>query len=242
VDVGRDVVGDARDGRPARRADRCVGAGRSDPVGRAGACDTQSLHGTPPWRWGQPQTVRRPGSYRGMSPLRPGRPGAECRYDTHEELGPPTPGDRPRNRRPGTRVLEVPPLRRSRTKHCWPGCAADRRALRGRRDDRAGCLRVAAVCGDRVVLYLPVGTPPTTDDAAGPDPVDVLRPPRSPTYPDGGPLLRSRPQHGVVGGPQWEGPRLAWVVVLFAVVVVALRRPARRLTIGGRCSPWRSSP
>jgi phage shock protein PspC (stress-responsive transcriptional regulator) len=35
------------------------------------------------------------------------------------------------------------------------------------------------------------------------------------------------------GGPKWGGGLgLAWLVVLFAVVVVALRRPARRLTIG----------
>jgi phage shock protein PspC (stress-responsive transcriptional regulator) len=35
------------------------------------------------------------------------------------------------------------------------------------------------------------------------------------------------------GGPQWGGGLgLAWVLVLFVVVVVALRRPARRPTIG----------
>jgi len=36
-----------------------------------------------------------------------------------------------------------------------------------------------------------------------------------------------------LGGPKWGGGiGLAWLVVLFAVVVVALRRPPRRLTIG----------
>lgn len=100
---------------------------------------------------------------------------------------------------------------------------------------------VVAAClwGAGVVLYLALWALVPTEGATGRDPaLDALEEPSGPpwvTYV----LLTAALFLGLVistswwGGPAWGGGLgLAWLVVLFVVVVVALRRPARRFSLG----------
>jgi phage shock protein PspC (stress-responsive transcriptional regulator) len=100
---------------------------------------------------------------------------------------------------------------------------------------------VVAAClwGIGVVVYLALwALVPGTDDAGRAPALDahgVMSGPSWVSYL----LLTAALFLGLVistswwGGPQWGGGLgLAWLVVLFVVVVVALRRPARRPTIG----------
>jgi len=99
--------------------------------------------------------------------------------------------------------------------------------------------RALGLWGVGVVVYLALWALVPVTDAGGPDPA-----PEFAEEPSGPPrvsyvLLTAALFLGLVistswwGGPSWGGGLgLAWLLVLFAVVVVALRRPARRLTIG----------
>ena len=152
-----------------------------------------------------------------------------------EPPGPPVPPEPPLG------TPEPPPLRRSRTKHLVAGVCG---GIAERFEVDVTIVRVAfvvAAClwGVGVVVYLALWALVPVTDAGGPDPA-----PEFAEEPSGPPrvsyvLLTAALFLGLVistswwGGPSWGGGLgLAWLLVLFAVVVVALRRPARRLTIG----------
>ena len=134
---------------------------------------------------------------------------------------------------------EVPPLRRSRTRRLVAGVCG---GIAERFEVDVTIVRVAfvvAACvwGIGVVVYLALWAlvPVTGDAGPVPDPAPEPSGPPWTSYV----LLTAALFLGLVistswwGGPQWGGGLgLAWVVVLFAVVAVALRRPTRRPTVG----------
>jgi len=160
-----------------------------------------------------------------------------------EELptGPPpdVPPDVPSEQPEGSSA--PPPLRRSSTKRLVAGVCG---GIADRFEVDATIVRVAfvvAAClwGVGVIVYLALwALVPTAD---GPD--RTLTPELA-EEPSGPPwasyvLLTAALFLGLVistswwGGPQWGGGLgLSWLLVLFAVVVVALRRPTRRPTFG----------
>jgi phage shock protein PspC (stress-responsive transcriptional regulator) len=160
-----------------------------------------------------------------------------------EELPTGPPGDVPPEIPDGEppESSEPLPLRRSAKKRLVAGVCG---GMAERFEVEVTIVRVAfviAAClwGIGVVVYLALW-------ALVPVSTDVGQSPTSDTHeePSGPPwisyvLLTAALFLGLVistswwGGPKWGGGLgLAWVVVLFAVVVVALRRPARRPTLG----------
>jgi phage shock protein PspC (stress-responsive transcriptional regulator) len=154
---------------------------------------------------------------------------------------PPGPPEPPVPPEPPLGSPELPPLHRSRTKHLVGGVCG---GIAERFEVDVTIVRVAfvvAAClwGIGAVAYLALWALLPLPDGAGPDPSSEVA-----DAPSGPPwvsyvLLTAALFLGLVistswwGGPQWGGGLgLAWLVVLFAVVVVALRRPARRPTIG----------
>jgi len=136
---------------------------------------------------------------------------------------------------------EPSPLHRSRTKHLVAGVCG---GIAERFEVDVTIVRVAfvvAAClwGVGVVVYLALWALVPLPADTGSDPASAAA-----EEPSGPPwvsyvLLTAALFLGLVistswwGGPQWGGGLgLAWVLVLFVVVVVALRRPARRPTIG----------
>jgi phage shock protein PspC (stress-responsive transcriptional regulator) len=158
-----------------------------------------------------------------------------------EELTPGAPDAPPPEHPDGAHreVPDLPPLRRSRTKHLVAGVCG---GIAERFEVDVTIARVAfvvAAClwGIGVVVYLALwALLPATGDG-GPAP-DARAEPSGPPW-TSYVLLAAALFLGLVistswwGGPQWGGGLgLAWVVVLVAVVAVALRRPARRPTVG----------
>ena len=139
----------------------------------------------------------------------------------------------------GTDPSELPPFRRSSTRRLLAGVCG---GIADRFDVdvtivRVGFVVAACLWGVGVVVYLALWAlvPAAGDTGAARDISDEPSGPPWVSYV----LLTAALFLGLVitttwwGGPQWGGGLgLAWVVVLFAVVVVALRRPARRPTIG----------
>ena len=179
-----------------------------------------------------------------MSPIVEGRrPVQSAGMTVTEELptGPPSdvPAEAPEETPPES--SEPLPLRRSTTKRLVAGVCG---GIAERFEVDVTIVRVAfvvAAClwGIGVVVYLSLWALVPVTDGAGPDPD-----PAAHQEPSGPPwvsyvLLTAALFLGLVistswwGGPQWGGGLgLAWLVVLFVGVVVALRRPARRPTLG----------
>jgi len=133
------------------------------------------------------------------------------------------------------------PLRRSSKKHLLAGVCG---GIAERFEVDVTIVRVAfvvAAClwGIGVVVYLALwALVPLADGAGQKSALDLGEEPSGPPW-ISYVLLTAALFLGLVistswwGGPKWGGGLgLAWVVVLFAVVVVALRRPARRPTVG----------
>ena len=136
---------------------------------------------------------------------------------------------------------EAPPLRRSSTKRLVAGVCG---GIAERFEVDATIVRVAFVVGAclwgvGVIVYLALWALVPTADAPGGTPAsDIAGEPSGPPWVSYV-LLTAALFLGLVistswwGGPQWGGGLgLAWLLVLFVVVVVALRRPARRPTLG----------
>ena len=135
----------------------------------------------------------------------------------------------------------APPLRRSSTKRLVAGVCG---GIAERFEVDATIVRVAfvvAAClwGVGVIVYLALwALVPTTDEPDVTPASDIVGEPSGPPWVSYV-LLTAALFLGLVistswwGGPRWGGGLgLAWLLVLFVVVVVALRRPARRLTLG----------
>jgi phage shock protein PspC (stress-responsive transcriptional regulator) len=160
-----------------------------------------------------------------------------------EELptGPPSEGPPGTPGEPTPGSSEPLPLGRSSTKRLVAGVCG---GIAERFEVDATIVRVAfvvAAClwGLGVVVYLALWAlvPGGADADGAPDPLASVEPSGPPwvSYV----LLTAALFLGLViatswwGGPQWGGGLgLAWLFVLFAVVVVALRRPTRRPSIG----------
>jgi phage shock protein PspC (stress-responsive transcriptional regulator) len=196
-------------------------------------------------RWGTTLTSHgESGLHLGMSLIVGGSPSVQSAGMTLTEELPTGPPDQVP---PGTtdeappESSEPPALRRSAKKHLIAGVCG---GVAERFEVDVTIVRVAfvvAAClwGVGVVVYLALwALVPVGDDAGRNQALDTGELSTAPPWMSYV-LLTAALFLGLVistswwGGPKWGGGLgLAWLVVLFAVVVVALRRPVRRPTIG----------
>lgn len=246
---------DRRNGRSGRRRSGLAGrahpsaVGTGDPTTEGGEECLRAMPNPymtlPVMRWGTTLLLSgRSGPGLGMSPIVGRDPRAQSAGMTvTEELPSGPPGDMPPEapEQASPESSEPLPLRRSAKKHLVAGVCG---GIAERFEVDVTIVRVAfviAAClwGIGVVVYLALWALVPSSNGVDQNPSQDLG-----EEPSGPPwtsyvLLAAALFLGLVistswwGGPQWGGGLgLAWLVVLMAVVVVALRRPARRPTLG----------